>query len=95
MISQNPVFKKPEWAEKVQDWMDPEGAEARKLERGGRREEERRTIEELRLHAFQQLKRERQAQALIQNQRPEFVEQNLGQWIRQIEEDERMRMGSD
>jgi hypothetical protein len=35
---------------------------------------------------------ESQAQALVQNQAPVFVEQNLSQWIREIEEDERQRM---
>jgi hypothetical protein len=42
----------------------------------------------------QQRLRERQAQTLVQNQRVEFREQNLGQWIREIEEDERRRMES-
>jgi hypothetical protein len=38
--------------------------------------------------------RERQAQALVQNRRAELAERNLGRWIREIEEDERMRMES-
>jgi hypothetical protein len=42
----------------------------------------------------QQRARDRQAQAPVQNQRAEFVEQNLGQWIRDIEADERARMES-
>jgi hypothetical protein len=33
-------------------------------------------------------------QALVQNERPVLVEQNLGQWIREIVEDERRRMES-
>jgi hypothetical protein len=94
MIRVNPIFKEPEWAEKLQDWRDPEGAAARKEERLRRWQEERRAIEELRLQATQQRQREEQAQALVQNQRPEFIEQNLGQWIRGIEEDERRRMES-
>jgi hypothetical protein len=28
MIKVNPLFKEPEWAEKLQDWLDPEGQPA-------------------------------------------------------------------
>jgi hypothetical protein len=56
--------------------------------------EERRILEERREQEAQQRARDRQAQALVQNQRVVFEEQNLGQWIRRIEEDERRRMES-
>jgi hypothetical protein len=92
MIKVNPLFKEPEWAEKLQDWVDLEGAEARKEKRRRRWAEERRAIEELQLQEYQRRQREEQAQALVQNQRSVFVEQNLGQWIREIEEDERRRI---
>jgi hypothetical protein len=82
MIKVNPVLK------------DPEGAASRKQERLRRWQEERRSTEEVRLHAIQQRQWEEPAQALVQNQRPVFVEQNLGQWIREIEDDERRRMES-
>jgi uncharacterized membrane protein YkoI len=39
----------------------------------------------------QQRAREAHAQALVQNQRAEFVEHNPGQWITQIEADETVR----
>jgi hypothetical protein len=92
MIRLNPVLKEPEWVVQVQDWLDPEGAAARKEERIRRWEEERRAIEEAQRQAFLQRQREVQAQTLVQNQQPVFGEQNLGQWVREIEADERLRM---
>jgi hypothetical protein len=88
------LLKEPEWAEKLQDWLDPEGVVTRREERRRRWAEERRATEEMQMQAFLQRQREEQAQALVQNQRPVFVEQNLGQWTREIEEDERLRMES-
>jgi hypothetical protein len=67
MIRVNPSFKEPEWAEKLQDWQDPESASARKEERRRRWAEERRAIEEAQLQAYQRRQREEHAQALIQN----------------------------
>jgi hypothetical protein len=94
MLRVNPVLEEREWVEKVQDWLHAEEAEIRKKKQAEGREEERKAIEELRQQAIQQRVREVQAQALVQNQRPEFVEQNLWQWIRRIEEDERVSMVS-
>jgi hypothetical protein len=68
-----------------------ERAEQKKLEE----EHERQAIEWMRRQrAIQQRARETQAQALLQSQRAEFVEQNLGQWMRQIGADERARIES-
>jgi hypothetical protein len=64
------------------------------VERNRTLDEDRRILEERWQQEAQQRARDRQAQALIQNQRAEFVEQNLGQWVRRIEEDERARMES-
>jgi hypothetical protein len=94
MTKVNPFFKKSDWMEQLQDWLHPEEAVIRKEEQKRLWEAERRAIEELRQQAIQQREREMKAQALVQSQRPEFVEQNLGQWIRQIEEDERARLES-
>jgi hypothetical protein len=64
------------------------------VERNRRLIEDRRILEESWQREAQQRARDRQAQALVQNQRVEFEEQNLGQWIRRIEEDDRRRMES-
>jgi hypothetical protein len=90
MIARNPLFKEAKWKDQWLDWLHPERIEQRRL----KWEEERGTIEEMRQRAIQQRAREAQAQALVQNQSAEFLERNLGQWIRQIEADERSRMES-
>jgi hypothetical protein len=84
------LLKEAKWRDQWLDWLHPEWIEQRRL----KQEEERSAIEELRRQAAQQRARELQAQALVQNQRERFAEQNLGQWIRRIEADERARMES-
>jgi hypothetical protein len=54
MLEANPVLREKEWAQKVQDWQDPEGAERRREERRLRWEEEQRQIAELQAQAAQQ-----------------------------------------
>jgi hypothetical protein len=80
MITRNPLFKDAKWIDQWLDWLHPERIEERKL----RWAEKRTAIEEMQLQAMQQRTSELQAQALVQNQRMEFVEQNLGNFIRQI-----------
>jgi hypothetical protein len=79
MIARNPAFRERIWAQRREDWFHPEQVE----ERRRKSEEERRATEELRQQDIQQRAREMQAEALVQNQRAELVEQNLGQWIKE------------
>jgi hypothetical protein len=90
MIARNPLFKRGEWLERWLDWLHPERIEERRL----KWEEERRVIEEMRQQAIQQRARELRAQTLVQNLRVEPAERNLGQWVRDIEADERGRLES-
>jgi hypothetical protein len=57
----------------------PAAYQGRRKERRLRWEEERRVIDEMHQLAIQQRTRELQAQALVQNKRVEFAEQNPGQ----------------
>jgi hypothetical protein len=90
MVARNPLFKEPKSWNLWLDKLHPE----RVIERDRRLAEDRRVLEERWQQEMQRRATERQAQALVQNQRVELVEQNLGRWIRQIEADERMRMES-
>jgi hypothetical protein len=90
MVAKNPLFKEKKWWDKWLDRLYPE----RVAERNQKLAEDRRSLEEKWRQKAQQRARDRQAQTLVQNRRVEFVEQNLGQWIRKIEEDERARMES-
>jgi hypothetical protein len=88
MIEKNPVFKEPMMADKLEDWSHPETKEARAEERRRRIEQERKDIENMRVRMA--------AEQILENQGPrvEMREQVTGQWIAQIEEDERRRMES-
>jgi hypothetical protein len=90
MVAKNPLLKEEKSWNKWLDRLYPE----RVVERNQRLDQNRRALELRRRQEAQQRARDRQAQTLVQNQRVEFVEQNLGQRIRQIEEDERERMES-
>jgi hypothetical protein len=90
MLVKNPLFKEKKWCDEWLDKLHPE----RIVERNRRMAEDRRILKVRWQQESQQRARDRQAQALVQNQRVEFVEQNLGQWIRNIEADERARMES-
>jgi hypothetical protein len=90
MVTRNPLFKETKWWNLWLDKLRPE----RVVERNRRLAEDRRILEERWQQEVQQRARDRQARALVQNQRVELGEQNLGQWIRRIEEDERARMDS-
>jgi hypothetical protein len=90
VVPRNPLFKEQKWWNLWLDKLHPE----RVVERDRRFREERRILEERWQQAAEQRARERQAQAVVQNQRAELAERNLGQWIREIEEDEPRRMGT-
>jgi hypothetical protein len=90
IVVKNPLFKEKKWWDKWLDRLHPE----RVVERNRRLEEDRRILLTRWHQEAQQRVRDRQAQALVQNQTVELVEQNLGQWIRNIEADERARMES-
>jgi hypothetical protein len=74
MLVKNPLFKEKKSWDKWLDKLHPE----RVVERNRRQAQERRELEERWQQEAQQRARDRQAQALVQNQRAEFVEQNLG-----------------
>jgi hypothetical protein len=90
MVNRDPLFKEQKGWNLWLDKLHPE----RVAERNRRLAEDRRILEERWRQEAQQRARDHQAQALVQNQRVEFEEQNLGQWTRRTEEDERRRIES-
>jgi hypothetical protein len=90
MVTGNPLFKEAKWWNLWLDKLHPELV----IERNRRLVEDRCILEERWPREHEKRARERQAQALVQDRRAESVEQNLGQWIRQIEDDERRRIKS-